>query len=148
MLAAEDTDRGGGRVGRFVRNLGYLNKWLLLGVVIGVIAGLGAVIFTLALKYTGHFLLGYLADYHAPTPLIEGGKQGSSGYPRPWAIPLVTTAGALVAALLVAKFAPEATGHGTDSAIEAIHTDPRHIRARVVVVKMISSALTIGSGGP
>ena len=61
--------------------------------------------------------------------------------PRPWALPLVTTAGALVSALIVAKFAPEASGHGTDSAIEAIHTDPRHIRARVVVVKMISSAL-------
>jgi chloride channel protein, CIC family len=91
--------------------------------------------------------LGYLAGYHMPTPLVEGGKPGSSHYARPWALPLVTTAGALVSALIVAKFAPEASGHGTDSAIEAIHTDPRHIRARVVVVKMISSALTIGSGG-
>jgi chloride channel protein, CIC family len=148
MLEAEDTDpEGGGRVGRFVRNLEHLYKWLLLGVVIGVIAGLGAVIFYLALKYTGRFLLGYLADYHVPTPVVEGGKRGSPGYPRPWAIPLVTTAGALVAALLVARFAPEATGHGTDSAIEAIHTDPRHIRLRVVLVKLISSALVIGSGG-
>src|ERR1017187_3370241 len=69
MLEAEDTDpEGGGRVGRFVRNLEHLYKWLLLGVVIGVIAGLGAVIFYLALKYTGRFLLGYLADYHVPTP--------------------------------------------------------------------------------
>jgi len=148
MPEAEDTDRGGGgRLGRFVRNLAYLNKWLLLGVVIGVIAGLGAVVFYLALKYTGHFLLGYLADYHAPTPMVEGGGHGSRGFPRPWAIPLVTTAGALVAALLVARFAPEATGHGTDSAIEAIHTDPRGIRARVVLVKLIASALVIGSGG-
>jgi chloride channel protein, CIC family len=148
MLGAEDTDpHHGGRLGRFVRNLGYLNKWLLLGVVIGVIAGLGAVVFYLALKYTGQFLLGYLADYHAPTPLIEGGRHGSPGYQRPWAIPLVTTAGALVAAVLVARFAPEATGHGTDSAIEAIHTDPRHIRVRVVLVKLVASALVIGSGG-
>jgi chloride channel protein, CIC family len=148
MLGAEDTDsHRGGRLGRFVRNLEYLYKWLLLGVVIGVIAGLGAVLFYLALKYTGQFLLGYLADYHAPTPLIEAGRHGSHGYQRPWAIPLMTTAGALVAALLVARFAPEATGHGTDSAIEAIHTDPRHIRSRVVLVKLISSALVIGSGG-
>jgi chloride channel protein, CIC family len=134
-------------LGRFVRNLQYLNKWLLLGVVIGVIAGLGAVIFYLALRYTGHFLLGYLADYHVPTPLVEGGGHGSPGFSRPWAIPLVTKAGALLAALVVARFAPEATGHGTDSAIEAIHTDPRHIRSRVVLVKLISSALVIGSGG-
>jgi CIC family chloride channel protein len=148
MLGVEETDLNrGGRLGRFVRNLEYLYKWLLLGVIIGLVAGLGAVAFYLALRYTGHFLLGYLADYHPPTALVEGGKRGSSHFTRPWAIPLVTTAGALVAALLVAKFAPEATGHGTDSAIEAIHTDPRHIRSRVVLVKLISSALVIGSGG-
>jgi CIC family chloride channel protein len=142
-----DNDSDGGRLGAFVRNSGYLRKWLILGIVIGVVAGLGAVVFYLALKYTGEFLLGYLAGYHAPTPLIEGGGPGSSHYLRPWAIPLVTTAGALVSAAIVATFASEATGHGTDSAIEAIHTDPRRIRARAVVVKMISSALTIGSGG-
>jgi chloride channel protein, CIC family len=148
MLELEETDLGrGGRLGRFIRNLEYLYKWLLLGVIIGVVAGLGAVAFYLALRYTTHFLLGYLAGYHLPTPLVEGGSPGSPHYSRPWALPLVTTAGALVSALIVARFAPEASGHGTDSAIEAIHTDPRHIRARVVVVKMISSALTIGSGG-
>ena len=59
----------------------------------------------------------------------------------------MTFGGALVSAWLVAKFAPEAEGHGTDSAIEAVHTDPRAIRARAVLVKMVSSALTIGSGG-
>jgi chloride channel protein, CIC family len=138
---------GGGRLGRFVSNLEYLYKWLLLGVITGVVAGLGAVVFYLALRYTTHFLLGYVAGYHLPTPLVEGGSPGSPHYPRPWALPLVTTAGALVSALIVAKFAPEASGHGTDSAIEAIHTDPRHIRGRVVLVKLISSALTIGSGG-
>jgi chloride channel protein, CIC family len=142
-----DSDERGGRLGRFVRNLGYLQKWFLLGIVIGVVAGLGAVGFYLALRYTSHFLLGYLAGYHLPTPLVEGGSPGSSHYPRPWALPLVTTGGALVSAMLVAKFAPEASGHGTDSAIEAIHTDPRHIRSRVVLVKLVSSALTIGSGG-
>jgi CIC family chloride channel protein len=138
---------GGGRLGRFVRNLRFLEKWLLLGIIIGVVAGLGAVVFYLALRYTSHFLLGYVAGYHLPTPLAEGGSPGSSHYARPWALPLVTTGGALLSALLVAKFAPEASGHGTDSAIEAIHTNPRNIRSRVVLVKLISSALTIGSGG-
>lgn len=143
----DHVNEGGGRFGRFVGNLEYLQKWLLLGIVIGVVAGLGAVVFYLALRYTSHFLLGYLAGYHLPTPLVEGNSPGSSHYARPWALPLVTTGGALLSALLVAKFAPEASGHGTDSAIEAIHTDPRNIRGRVVLVKLISSALTIGSGG-
>lgn len=137
----------GGRFGASIRSAGYLRKWLLLGITIGVIAGLGAVVFYLALKYTGEFLLGYLADYRIPTPLGEGGSRGSSGFARPWAIPLVTTGGALLSAFIVARFAPEATGHGTDEAIEAVHTDPRAIRGRAVLVKMVASALTIGSGG-
>ncbi len=91
--------------------------------------------------------MGYVAGYHLPTPRGEGGSPGSSHYHKPWALPLVTTAGALASSLIVAKLAPEASGHGTDSAIEAVHTDPRHIRGRVVLVKMVASALTIGSGG-
>jgi CIC family chloride channel protein len=140
-------EAAGGRFGTSIRNADYLPKWLLLGVTIGVISGLGAVVFYLALKYTGEFLLGYLAGYRIPTPLGEGGSRGSAGFTRPWAIPLVTTGGALLSALIVAKLAPEATGHGTDEAIEAVHTDPRAIRGRAVLVKMVASALTIGSGG-
>jgi chloride channel protein, CIC family len=137
----------GGRFGASIRKSGYLQKWLLLGITIGGVAGLGAVVFYLLLKYTSEFLLGYLAGYHIPTPVGEGGSHGSAGFQRPWAIPLVTTAGALLSALIVAKLAPEARGHGTDEAIEAVHGDPRAIRFRVVLVKMVASALTIGSGG-
>ncbi len=131
----------------FAGNSGYLLKWLALGTAIGAIAGLGAVAFFLALEYTTDFLLGYLAGYRIPTPFNEGGDPGSAGFRRPWAIPLITTTGALLSALIVAGFAPEAAGHGTDEAIEAVHTDPRAIRGRVVVVKLVASALTIGSGG-
>ncbi|BBX64499.1 hypothetical protein MSAS_36730 [Mycobacterium saskatchewanense] len=147
-LPHEASVRGaGGRFGASIRGSGYLQKWLLLVVIIGVIAGLGAVVFYLLLKYTSDFLLGYLAGYDLPKPVGEGGGRGSTGFRRAWAIPLITTAGALLSALLVAALAPEATGHGTDAAIEAVHTDPRAIRFRAVLVKMVASALTIGSGG-
>ncbi|WP_102144936.1 chloride channel protein [Mycobacterium hubeiense] len=142
----EAADERGGP-GGFIRRSGYLRKWLILGISIGVIAGLGAVLFYLALDYAGQFLLGYLAGYHIPKPVGDGGDPGSAGFDRPWAIPLVAFGGALVSAWLVAKFAPEAEGHGTDSAIEAVHTDPRSIRTRAIVVKTVASALTIGSGG-
>jgi chloride channel protein, CIC family len=137
----------GGGLGGFIRRSGYLRKWLILGISIGIIAGLGAVAFYLALDYAGRFLLGYLAGYDVPKAVGDGGDPGSAGFDRPWAIPLVAFGGALVSAWLVAKFAPEAEGHGTDSAIEAVHTDPRAIRVRAIVVKTITSALTIGSGG-
>ena len=145
--AVASAPAAGGRFGASIRKSGYLQKWLLLGITIGVIAGLGAVVFFFALKYMEEFLLGYLADYHIPTPVGEGGSHGSARFERPWAIPLVTTAGALLSALIVAKLAPEATGHGTDEAIGAVHGDPRAIRFRAVLVKMVASALTIGSGG-
>lgn len=144
MAEARDS---GGAVGAFIRRSGYLRKWLVLGIAIGVIAGLGAVVFYLAMTYAGRFLLGYLGHYDVPTAVGDGGDPGSASFARPWAIPLITCGGALVSAWLVAKLAPEAEGHGTDSAIEAVHTDPRAIRARAVVVKLVSSALTIGSGG-
>lgn len=149
MPEAEDigNEAAGGRFGVSIRSAGYLRKWFLLGITIGVIAGLAAVVFYLALKYTSEFLLGYLADYQIPTPVGEGGHRGSTGFARPWAIPLVTTGGAVLSALIVAKLAPEATGHGTDEAIESVHGDPRAIRGRAVLVKMVASALTIGSGG-
>jgi CIC family chloride channel protein len=137
----------GGRLGGFIRRSGYLRKWLILGISIGIIAGLGAVVFYLALDYAGRFLLGYLAGYDIPKPVGDGGDAGSPGFDRPWAIPLVAFGGALLSAWLVAKFAPEAEGHGTDSAIEAVHSDPGSVRVQAIVVKTISSALTIGWGG-
>lgn len=149
MAAPQQHGRAGngGRLGALVRESGYLRKWLILGVSIGIIAGLGAVVFFLALKYAGEFLLGTLGAYQQPQAIGDGGGSGSPGFSRPWAIPLITFGGALVSAFIVAKFAPEAQGHGTDNAIEAVHTDPRSIRSRAVVVKLIASALTIGSGG-
>ena len=82
-----------------------------------------------------------------PTPVGEGGHAASASFARPWALPLVVGLGALLGALLVFRFAPEAEGHGTDAAISAVHHNPRGIRFRAVIVKIVASALTIGSGG-
>jgi CIC family chloride channel protein len=46
----------------------------------------------------------------------------------------VAGGGALLGALAVARFAPDAEGHGTDAAIEAVHHNPRGIRLRTVFV--------------
>jgi H+/Cl- antiporter ClcA len=125
----------------------YARKWLVLGAVIGIIAGLGAVLFYEALREATHLFLGVIAGYRVPTPLGEGGQAGSGHLVRPWALPLVACVGALAGAVLVFGVAPEAEGHGTDAAIDAVHHNPRGIRLRTVVVKIVASALTIGSGG-
>lgn len=127
--------------------MSYLVRWLILASMIGAVAGLGAIVFYEALRLATTFFLSDLAGYHVPTAAGEGGAAGSAHYARPWAIPLVVVAGGLLAGFLVFTWAPEAEGHGTDAAIDAVHYNPRGIRLRAVIVKIVASALTIGSGG-
>ena len=135
------------RISSWIGAASYGRKWLALGAVIGVIAGLGAVVFYETLQFASWLLLHVLAGYTQPSPVGEGYRAGSSHFVRPWAIPLVACLGALTGALLVFNVAPDAEGHGTDAAIAAVHHNPRGIRFRTVIVKIIASALTIGSGG-
>jgi H+/Cl- antiporter ClcA len=132
---------------RWLAGASYLQKWLVLGVLIGSMAGVGAIVFYEALLACTHLFLGVLAGYHPPTPTGEGGHSASASFSRPWALPLVVGLGALLGSILVFRFAPEAEGHGTDAAISAVHHNPRGIRFRAVIVKIVASALTIGSGG-
>jgi len=135
------------RSSRWLSGASYLQKWLILGVLIGTMAGVGAIVFYEALLASTHFFLGTLAGYHVPTPVGEGGHGASASFTRPWALPLVVGLGALLGGIIVFRFAPEAKGHGTDAAISAVHHNPRGIRFRAVIVKIVASALTIGSGG-
>lgn len=137
----------GARIGRRLGAWPYAARWSVLAVVIGIVAGIGAVVFYEALVVATHLFLGALAGYQVPTPAGEGNAAGSVRYARPWAIPLSVTLGGLLAGLLVFTLAPEAEGHGTDAAIDAVHHNPRGIRLRAVLVKIVASALTIGSGG-
>ncbi len=139
--------RHSANVGARLNRLSYLRRWLILGVTIGAIAGVGAIAFYSALSFATHVLLGTIGGWRPPAPAGEGGGLGSGHFVRPWAIPLVAGGGALIAGLLVFTFAPEAEGHGTDAAIHAVHRNPRGIRLRAVIVKIIASAITIGSGG-
>jgi CIC family chloride channel protein len=66
---------------------------------------------------------------------------------RPWLLLVIPTLGGILSGLIVFTLAPEAEGHGTDAAIAAYHYHQGHIRPRVPVVKLIASALTLGTGG-
>jgi len=138
---------GGAAVGGWTRRASYLQKWIALGTLIGVIAGLGAALFYAALRGATRLFLEVLAGYRVPEPVGEGSYIGNGHFSHWWLIPIIVTAGGLLSGMLVFRFAPEAEGHGTDAAIDAVHRNPRMIRARAVVVKIIASAITLGSGG-
>ena len=123
-------------------------KWITLGVVIGAVSGGMAIAFYGSVEWCTRWLLGSLGGYYPATIAASpGGFHPASGFTRMWAIPLLAAAGALIAAVLVYRAAPETAGHGTDIAIRAINTDPAGMRLRAMPVKMIASAITIGSGG-
>src|SRR5579862_95947 len=124
----------------------YFQRWLLIGALIGVVAGLGAIAFYSAIAFSTHLLLGVIAGYTPPNPASEGATVATPPI-RAWLIPVVTTLGGLLTGIIVYTFAPEAEGHGTDAAIDAFHEKNGYIRARIPIVKMIASAITIGSGG-
>jgi CIC family chloride channel protein len=124
------------------------SRLLGLALVVGVVAGLGAIVFFCACELVSHFALGELAGY---APRGPGGEPHlfteSAGYLRPWMLLLLPTVGGLISGFLVYTFAPEAEGHGTDSAIDAYHRKQGYIRPLVPIIKIISSAITLGTGG-
>jgi CIC family chloride channel protein len=125
----------------------------LLGsaVLVGLVAGGGAVLFYIATRVVWSYALGVVVGYRAPT--VPTGEPDMAWLPvvassfRPWLLLLVPSAGGILSGLLVFTFAPEAEGHGTDAVVEAYHQRDGSIRPRVPLVKMLASALTIGTGG-
>ena len=113
---------------------------------LGVVGALGAQLFMWLLRACNYIFLYKLAGYTPPGIELGASRQiiGQHGL---WLIPVVTTIGGLLSGLLVYGFAPEADGHGTDTAVDAFHRKEGFIRARVPPIKMLASAITIGSGG-
>jgi CIC family chloride channel protein len=130
----------------FLGEIRYLRKWLPIAILIGIVSGLGAILFDGAIGFFNNLLLSNFVGFQAPTPLGEGGVLPSLAF-NPYLLVLVTTFGGLLSGIIVFGLAPEAEGHGTDAAIEAFHTKKGIIRARIPLIKMLASAITIGSGG-
>ncbi len=118
--------------------------WWVMGLcalAVGVIAGLGAVVFRAMiggfhnLLFLGLWSFDYDANVHTP--------------PSPWGawIILVPILGAIGVAFLVTTFAREAKGHGVPEVMDAIYRKDGRIRPIVAVIKSLASALSIGSGG-
>jgi CIC family chloride channel protein len=130
-MVAEGTDRG---------SLPPL-RFSLLALIVGIVAGVGAVIFRGLIAgfhnalFLGRFSLEYDANVHTPL--------------SPWGplVVLVPVLGAVGVVFLVKNFAPEAKGHGVPEVMDAIYYGGGKIRPVVALVKSLASALSIGSGG-
>ncbi len=129
-------------------NLKSIGTHMVYGVVVGVVAGLGAAAFYTLCQMGLHFLLDGIAGYRPEAPFGEPPLFNETTVPfRRHLLILIPALGGLLSGLIVYTFAPEAEGHGTDSAIDAFHNRHGKIRKRVPVIKAIASAITLGSGG-
>lgn len=122
-------------------------RWLVLSALVGVVAGLGAVFFDVlllhALKYLIEIPMAWLRHGIEPDAAVTGLRAPVVG----WIIIPIAGLGGLASGLLVFLVAPEAEGHGTDAMIESFHMRGGYVRRRAPIVKLVASALTIGSGG-
>ena len=109
---------------------------LLMGFVIGIVGGYGAVGFRLAIAAVQRFSFGVIEP--GVELLLE----------LPWYfrffIPII---GGLIVGPIVTYLASEAKGHGVPEVMAAVATRGGIIRGRVAAAKVVASAVTIGSGG-
>ncbi len=137
-------------------NKGVPSRWSSLprsihlwSVLVGVVAGLGAIGFEYLSSWVVHLALHGLAGYRPGGPRGELAlfANDAASSPTWWLLLVVPAFGCWLSCLLCQWFAPEAAGHGTDAAIDAYHRRGGEIRARVPLLKAITSALTLGTGG-
>ena len=128
-----------------------MGKLIAMVSLVGIVAGLGAVVFQLLSHLVVNYTLELAAGYKPTAPLGEWDMYKHVhplfGTFVPWMLLVVITIGGLISGIIVYSLAPEAEGHGTDAAIRAYHHERGLIRVRVPLVKIICSAITIGTGG-
>ena len=122
-------------------------RWPLLSIAVGVVSGFGAILFEELLRYALYHFLHLPTGFMEPARGTEAAAVAALGATRSWLFLVIPALGGLVSGLLVYFVAPEAEGHGTDAMIEAFHRRGGYIRKRVPLVKILASAITIGSGG-
>lgn len=122
-------------------------RLMFLSIAVGIIAGLGAIFFDRLLAFTLDVLIRPHTGYGEPGRGAAAAIVAAMASVHSYWFLVIPALGGLVSGLIVYSIAPEAEGHGTDAMIESFHLRGGRIRKRVPLIKIIASALTIGSGG-
>ncbi len=115
---------------------------IVMALLVGAVAGLGAaafrdLIYLFTWLFTGHSAYGQLG--HQPSPHLP-----LLGI---WFVVITPVMAGLLYGPLIARFAPEARGHGVPEVMLSVAENGGRIRPQVSLVKALASALCIGGGG-
>ncbi len=102
---------------------------IVASLIVGLIGGVSAAAFLFLIDFFSEYLLSYTTSFWQPLIII------------------MPALGGLLVAVITYKISPESEGHGVTEVMESIALHGGRIRARVPIVKMFTSAITIGSGG-
>ena len=115
---------------------------VVLALLVGVGAGVGAVVFRYMIEGLTELFTGF-TDYagrgHAANPHVP--------WLGRWFVLLTPVLAGIVYGPLVHRFAREARGHGVPEVMVAVARNGGRIRPQVAAVKAVASALCIGGGG-
>jgi CIC family chloride channel protein len=110
-------------------------KLAFLAVFVGIITGIAAVLFRHLIEWV------FDLAFASPTELLDMSWKERIGYA------IVPAIGGLIVGPLIWYFAREAKGHGVPEVMDSVIRFGGKIRLRVVGVKALASAVTIGTGG-
>ena len=128
--------------------LGYMGKWIGVATLIGFATGLAAVGFDWLVEVARDNVLPRAVGLAESDSGLGSEAAGLGGLlARTWPLLLILPAGGLVVGWLTHRFTPEARGHGGEQLVTAYHQEKGQVRKRVLTLKAISSAITIGTGG-
>ncbi len=107
-----------------------------LAVVVGIIGGYGAILFRYAILFFRKLFYGQTTDFLALLAQL------------PWyKYLIIPSLGGLIIGPIIYFLARETKGHGVPEVMEAVAIKGGRIRARISIIKILVSAITIGSGG-
>jgi len=107
---------------------------MIISVMVGVLTALAAILFHHLILFFEHVFLRDLSKVFSP-------------FMGRYSLILIPAIGAGIAGIILHFFAKDAKGHGIPEVMEAVALHGGRIRPRVSIFKMITSSMTIGSGG-
>lgn len=114
-----------------------IGKLMALSLIVGILAGYGALVFRMLIQNVDTGMFGTALNF------MSGGNQTL----RFWLIPLIPAFGGLVVGIIGRYLAPEVYYTGIPEVIEAVDSDKWRHRHRTVWAKLLSSSITLGTGG-